>query len=50
MDAVLPNGTTVHVVGLDDLRNLKQAAGTPRDLERLQEMARAKLYAMSKAT
>lgn len=46
MDAVLPDGTTVHVVGLDDLRHLKQAAGRPRDLddlEKLDEIARAKL-------
>ena len=46
MDAVLPDGTTVHVVSLDDLRHLKQAAGRPRDLddlEKLDEIARAKL-------
>lgn len=48
MDAVLPDGTTVRVVGLDDLRHLKQTAGRPRDLddlEKLQEIARAKLEA-----
>ncbi len=46
MDAVLPDGTTVRVVGLDDLRHLKQASGRPRDLddlEKLDEIARAKL-------
>ena len=46
VDAVLPDGTTVHIVSLDDLRNLKQAAGRPRDLddlEKLEEIARAKL-------
>jgi hypothetical protein len=48
MDAVLPDGTTVHVVGLDDLRHLKQTAGRPRDLddlEKLQEIARARVEA-----
>jgi hypothetical protein len=46
MDAVLPDGTIVHVVGLDDLRHLKQTAGRAKDLddlEKLQEIARAKL-------
>ena len=46
LDAVLDDGTTVHVVGLDDLRSLKQNSGRPKDLddiERLDEIARAML-------
>ncbi|MGB8223755.1 MAG: DUF6036 family nucleotidyltransferase [Polyangiales bacterium] len=46
MDAVLPDGTTVHVVGFADLQLLKRNAGRPRDLydlESLQEIARARL-------
>ncbi|MBW1831223.1 MAG: hypothetical protein JRJ10_05915 [Deltaproteobacteria bacterium] len=40
------DGTTVHVVGLDDLRFLKRNAGRPKDLddiEKLDEIARATL-------
>lgn len=46
LDAVLDDGTTVHVVGMDDLRSLKQAAGRPKDLddvEKLDQIARAML-------
>jgi hypothetical protein len=46
LDAVLADGTTVHVVGLDDLRHLKQSAGRPKDLDdldKLDEIARATL-------
>ena len=38
------DGTTVHVVGLDDLRSLKQSSGRPKDLddiEKLDQIARA---------
>ena len=46
LDAVLDDGTTVHVVGLDDLRSLKQSSGRPKDLddiEKLDQIARAVL-------
>jgi len=46
LDVVLGDGTTVHVVGLDDLRFLKRNAGRPKDLddiEKLDEIARATL-------
>jgi len=46
LDAVLDDGTTVHVVGIDDLRSLKQRSGRPKDLddiEKLDQIARAML-------
>jgi hypothetical protein len=46
LDAVLDDGTTVHVVGIDDLRTLKLATGRPKDLddiENLDQIARAML-------
>jgi predicted nucleotidyltransferase len=46
LDAVLDDGTTVHVVGMDDLRSLKETTGRPKDLddiEKLDEIARAML-------
>ncbi len=46
LDAVLDDGTTVHVVGMDDLRSLKQTTGRPKDLddiEKLDQIAHAML-------
>ena len=46
LDAVLDDGTTVHVVGIDDLRSLKRRSGRPKDLddiEKLDQIARALL-------
>jgi hypothetical protein len=46
LDAVLDDGTTVHAVGIDDLRFLKQRSGRPKDLddlEKLDQIARAML-------
>jgi predicted nucleotidyltransferase len=46
LDAVLDDGTTVHVVGMDDLRSLKQTTGRPKDLddiEKLDQIARVML-------
>jgi hypothetical protein len=46
LDAVLNDGTTVRVVGMDDLRFLKQQAGRPKDLDdldKLDEIVRATL-------
>lgn len=46
LDAVLDDGTTVHVVGMNDLRSLKQATGRPKDLddlEKLDQIVRAML-------
>jgi hypothetical protein len=46
LDAVLDDGTTVHVVGMDDLRSLKQTSGRPKDLddiEKLDQIVRAML-------
>lgn len=46
LDAVLDDGTTVHVVGIGDLRFLKQSSGRPKDLddiEKLDQIARAML-------
>lgn len=44
LDAVLEDGTTVRVVGLDDLRTLKERADRPKDREdllQLEAIARA---------
>lgn len=38
LDAVLDDGTTVHVVGMNDLRSLKQATGRPKDLDDLEKL------------
>jgi len=46
LDAVLDDGTTVHVVGMEDLRSLKQTTGRPKDLddiEKLDQIAHAML-------
>lgn len=46
LDAVLDDGTTVHVVGIDDLRALKASVGRPKDLDdiaQLDVIARATL-------
>ncbi len=46
LDAILADGTTVRVAGLDDLRHLKRNAGRPKDLDdldKLDEIARATL-------
>ncbi len=46
LDAVLDDGTTVHVVGIDELRSLKRGSGRPKDLddiEKLDQIARAML-------
>jgi hypothetical protein len=46
LDAVLDDGTTVHVVRMDDLRSLKQTTGRPKDLddiEKLDQIAHAML-------
>ncbi|HSN83716.1 MAG TPA: DUF6036 family nucleotidyltransferase [Polyangiales bacterium] len=46
LDLVLDDGTTVHVVGMEDLRSLKQTTGRPKDLddiEKLDQIARAML-------
>jgi hypothetical protein len=44
--AARDDGTTVHVVGIDDLRFLKQSSGRPKDLddlEKLDQIVRAML-------
>jgi len=45
LDAVLDNGTTVHVVGIDDLRALKARVGRPKDVDDI-----AQLDAIARAT
>lgn len=45
MDAVLDDGTTVHVVGIDDLRALKARVGRPKDVDDI-----AQLDAIARAT
>lgn len=38
LDAVLEDGTTVRVVGIDDLRALKASVGRPKDLEDIAQL------------
>ena len=38
LDALLEDGTTVHVVGIDDLRALKQRVGRPKDLDDITQL------------
>ena len=45
LDAVLDDGTTVHVVGIDDLRALKARVGRPKDVDDI-----AQLDAIARAT
>jgi len=45
LDAMLDDGTTVHVVGIDDLRALKASVGRPKDLDDI-----AQLDAIARAT
>ena len=45
LDAVLEDGTTVHVVGIDDLRALKARVGRPKDADDI-----AQLDAIARAT
>ena len=45
LDAVLDDGTTVHVVGIDDLRTLKASVGRPKDVDDI-----AQLDAIARAT
>ncbi|NNE19878.1 MAG: hypothetical protein HKN10_15510 [Myxococcales bacterium] len=45
LDAVLDDATTVHVVGIDDLRALKAHVGRPKDVEDI-----AQLDAIARAT
>ena len=45
LDALLDDGTTVHVVGIDDLRALKASVGRPKDVDDI-----AQLDAISRAT
>jgi hypothetical protein len=47
LDASLDDGTTVHVVGIDDLRALKASVGRPKDVDdiaQLDAIARATLW------
>lgn len=45
LDALLDDGTTVHVVGIDDLRALKASVGRPKDVDDI-----AQLDAIARAT
>jgi hypothetical protein len=45
LDALLNDGTTVHVVGIDDLRVLKANVGRPKDVDDI-----AQLDAIARAT
>ena len=45
LDALLDDGTTVHVVGIDDLRALKARVGRPKDVDDI-----AQLDAIARAT
>ena len=45
LDALLDDGTTVHVVGMDDLRALKARVGRPKDVDDI-----AQLDAIARAT
>ena len=45
LDALLDDGTSVHVVGLDDLRALKASVGRPKDVDDI-----AQLDAIARAT
>ena len=38
LDAVLDDGTTVHVVGIDDLRSLKARVGRPKDVDDIAQL------------
>ena len=45
LDALLDDGTTVHAVGIDDLRALKASVGRPKDVDDI-----AQLDAIARAT
>ena len=38
LDALLDDGTTVHVVGIDDLRALKASVGRPKDMDDIAQL------------